>query len=361
MSKPVNPTAIGAFLLGGLALLTVALLLFGGGQFFQPRLYWVVFFDSSLNGLNVGAPVKVQGVQVGTVKEIVLQIDLKQDRLLKPVVLEITPGLLVNPDGEPIRPVGGQDEAQARLQQLIDSGLRARLETQSILTGLLFVDLGFYPDREPHLTGLKFRDYPEVPAIPPTVEEVKRSLEQIITRIQAMPLEQIAGDISATMTAIHKIVSSDETRQTRESLARSLAEAQKLLAELNRQLPPLMREVGQAVRTANTTVATADQTATKIGQAAKDVGQAAQVAGGVVKDLGTGVKPVLAAAEQSLQKATLVLQEAKDAAANVADTTAADSELQASIVELREAARSVRLLSDMLERQPNSLIFGKSN
>lgn len=104
MSKPVNPMAIGGFLIGGLALFVTALLVFGGGQFFKPKLQWVVYFDSSLNGLNVGAPVKVQRVQVGTVKEIVLQMDLKHNRLMKPVVLEIQPGALVNPKGEVIQP-----------------------------------------------------------------------------------------------------------------------------------------------------------------------------------------------------------------------------------------------------------------
>ncbi|MEY2680351.1 MAG: hypothetical protein RL661_582, partial [Pseudomonadota bacterium] len=61
MSKPINAMAIGGFLIGGIALLITALLVFGGGQFFKPKMHWVVYFETSLNGLNVGAPVKVQG------------------------------------------------------------------------------------------------------------------------------------------------------------------------------------------------------------------------------------------------------------------------------------------------------------
>ena len=141
MSKPVNATAIGGFLLGGLALLVMALLVFGGGDFFKPRLHWVVYFDTSLNGLNVGAPVKVQGVQVGIVKEIELQLDSNQQRLMKPVVLEIEPDRLATPDGQPFSlsliPGGKREE---EFKRLIDAGLRARLEVQSILTGLLYVD-----------------------------------------------------------------------------------------------------------------------------------------------------------------------------------------------------------------------------
>ncbi|MGZ9056249.1 MlaD family protein, partial [Methylomagnum sp.] len=218
MSKPINPMAIGGFLIGGLALLITALLVFGGGQLFKPKLYWVVYFDSSLNGLNVGAPVKVQGVQVGTVKELVLQMDLKNNRLMKPVVLEIEPGSLVNPQGEVIQSALTEEASHERLKALIDSGLRARLEIQSLLTGLLYVDLDFYPNYEARLTGFNYKDYPEVPAIPTTVDEVKSALEEVVTKIKDMPLDSMVRDLSATLAEIRSIVASDETRQSREAL-----------------------------------------------------------------------------------------------------------------------------------------------
>jgi paraquat-inducible protein B len=209
VSKSVNPMAIGGFLIGGLALLITALLVFGGGQLLKPKLHWVVYFDSSLNGLNVGAPVKVQGVQVGTVKEIVLQMDLKHNRLMKPVVLEIEPGSLVNPQGEALQPALTDQERHERLQRFIDAGLRARLEIQSLLTGLLYVDLNFYPNYEARLTGLNYKDYPEVPAIPTTVDEVKGALEEVVKKVKDMPLDSMVRDLSATLAEIRLIVASD--------------------------------------------------------------------------------------------------------------------------------------------------------
>lgn len=332
MSKSVNPMAIGGFLIGGLALLITALLVFGGGQLLKPKLHWVVYFDSSLNGLNVGAPVKVQGVQVGTVKEIVLQMDLKHNRLMKPVVLEIEPGSLVNPQGEALQPALTDQERHERLQRFIDAGLRARLEIQSLLTGLLYVDLNFYPNYEARLTGLNYKDYPEVPAIPTTVDEVKGALEEVVKKVKDMPLDSMVRDLSATLAEIRLIVASDETRQSREALARTLLEAEQLLADLNRQLPPLVRDANQTVKEA----------------------------GRMVKSLHAEAKPALTAARQSLLKASAMLDEAKGAMANLADTAAGDSALQESLVELRDAARSIRLLSDYLEQHPESLIYGKS-
>ena len=85
MSKPVNPYTIGAFLVGSLTLLIIAVLVFGGGKFLKKKIEYVIYFDSALNGLNVGAPVKLQGVQIGTVKEISLEISQKAKDIIKPV------------------------------------------------------------------------------------------------------------------------------------------------------------------------------------------------------------------------------------------------------------------------------------
>lgn len=340
MSKPVNPMSIGLFLIGGLALLVTGILVFGGAEFLKPKLQWVVYFDSSLNGLNIGAPVKVQGVQVGTVSDIVLQMDPEHNRLMKPVVLDIVPGTLVNPQGEPIQPALTQEERERRIESLIKAGLRARLETQSLLTGLLYVDLDFYPNREPRLTGMTYHDLPEVPSVPTTTDEVKDALTDTMQKLRKLPLETIFDNLNATMTDVRRIVASEQTTQSREALARTLLESEKLLGELNRQLPPLLRDVNKTVNAAGETV---------------------RAAGGLVQDLRGETRPVLAAAEQALMKATSVLEETKGAAMNVADSTASDSALQQSLVELRDAARAIRQLSDYLERHPDSLIFGKPN
>ena len=330
--------AIGGFLIAGLALLVVALLAFGGGQLFKQKIRWVVFFDSSLNGLNVGAPVKVQGVQVGQVADIVLQMDPAKNRLMKPVILEIEPGHLVNPDGQAIRAAGSEKERRARLQRLIDAGMRARLEIQSLLTGLLYVDLDFYPERPARLTGMNYAGLPEIPAVPTTTDELKNTLEEVVRKIRKLPLDDIVNDLAASTKDIRTLLDSEETRQSWEALSRSLMESEKLLADLNRQFPPLLAQVGSAI---------------------KDAGQTARDTGVLVRDLRSETKPVLAAAEKALVKATAVLEEAKGAAANVAYTTADDSTLQQSLRELRNAARSIRQLTDYLERNPSALIFGK--
>ena len=127
MSKPANPLAIGAFLVGALALLIIAVLVFGGGKFFKTKLEYVIYFDSALNGLNVGAPVKLQGVQIGTVKEISLELNDDAKKITKPVVIEVDPGTILDSTGHPFHVVANLDERKKNAQQLIDAINQAQI------------------------------------------------------------------------------------------------------------------------------------------------------------------------------------------------------------------------------------------
>jgi paraquat-inducible protein B len=365
MSKPVNPIAIGGFLIGGITLLITALLVFGGGQFFTPKIRLVVYFDTSLNGLNIGAPVKVQGVQVGVVKEIELQLDRHQQRLWKPVVLEIEPWRMATPDGVPYQlPLLVGKDHGGELKRLIDAGLRARLESQSILTGLLYVDLDFFPDKPPRLTGLNYKGMPEIPSVPPTVDEVITTLEDVVKKIRTIPFETIVGDLAGTLSDIRKLVDSDETRKSQAAMTRALINAQDLMAKLDNQLPALVRNM--------------DQTMGNLSQASKDISSTARETTTTVREIQGRAAPVMKAAESTLVqatetlgsakkatdnlalKATDTLDSAKKATDNIADSTASDSSLQDSVVELRKAAQSLRELTDYLQRHPDSILYGRS-
>lgn len=323
MSKPVNPMAIGGFMLGGVMLLILALLVFGRGQIFKPRIHWVVYFDTSLNGLNVGAPVKVQGVQVGIVKEIELQLDTSQQHLVKPVVLEIEPDRVAMPDGRPLSAGLLTDhQKDETFNTLMGAGLRARLEVQSILTGLLYVDLDFRPSQAARLTGLNYQGLREIPSIPPTVDEVMNTLEDLMRRLHAMPLEAMVDDAAAT-----------------------LAELKALLAVLEREMPGVLTNL--------------NQTMNLVGQTSREFSATARETRSAMQTLQGQSSPVLKEAERTLQKATQALESTRNAASNIADTTAPDSTLQDAGVELRRAAQSLRQLTDYLERHPDSVLFGK--
>lgn len=331
MSKPVNPFTIGAFLVGALTLLIAAILIFGGGQFFKKKSEFVIFFDSALNGLNIGAPVKLQGVQIGTVKEIALELDLGSVRILKPVVIEIDPELMRDASGQPLRTAMTLKQRRKNAERLIEAGLKARLETQSLLTGLLYIEFNFHHWAPLHLTGHNYKDLPELPSVPTTADEIKNTADEIMNKLRKLPLEEMIKDLAVTIREMRDLLKSDDLKTSLASLSKTLQGTERLTATLNDTIKPLITNANGAVTDTRMTV----------------------------QDFRKEMLPVLTAAEKSLTTATTVLQEAQRAINAVETFAAPDSLLGQTLVEMRDASRSIKDLSDTLERQPDAVIYGK--
>ncbi|MGR9105845.1 MAG: MlaD family protein [Gammaproteobacteria bacterium] len=329
MNKSVKPVTIGAFLVGSVGLLVVAILVFGGGRIFDKTIQFVIFFDSTLNGLNAGAPVKLQGVQIGMVKEIALILDSKSGRISKPVVIEINPELMRDPSGAPLRAAPSARHETAR--KLIAAGLKARLEMQSLLTGLLYVEFNFYPDEEVHLTGLKYKDLPELPSIPTTVDQIRNTADEIMTKIRELPIEEMVNDLAETLREARDLMKSDDLNRSLASLSKTLEETERLTRTLNNHLEPLLNNANGAVSDTRITVQ----------EFRKEIGE------------------TLHQVDKSLNTATRVLEESRHAINAVEDFASPDSLLGQALVEMRDASRSVKDLTESLERQPDSVIFGK--
>jgi paraquat-inducible protein B len=141
MSARANPTAIGIFVTGATALAVLALLVFGSGRIFRRQETFIIYFNESVNNLSDGSPVKFKGVQIGQVRRITLRYNQATDSSSVPVLIDIDLSRLRNNLGVEINLADEQvfDE-QVRL------GLRAKLQMQSLLTGLLYIDLDIYDE-----------------------------------------------------------------------------------------------------------------------------------------------------------------------------------------------------------------------
>src|SRR5690606_529699 len=134
-------TAIGAFVLGALALIVAAILFFGGGAFLATPLPAVSFFHGSVAGLQVGAAVTYRGVEVGQVKSIGIRVDPETFRSIVQVGMALTPGT--------VRIYGAElPEDRTLIPKLVERGLAAQLVKQNFVTGLLTVDLDFRKDAD---------------------------------------------------------------------------------------------------------------------------------------------------------------------------------------------------------------------
>jgi len=133
MNRRVSPTLIGAFVVGAILLSVLAVVMFGSGRYFHKTYEFVLYFPSTVNGLRAGAPVKFRGVEIGSVKDIRLQLEQDLDPGPIPVIIEIDPEKLTS---------RGTTETILNNPQVrkaaIDRGLRGQLQVESFVTGVLF-------------------------------------------------------------------------------------------------------------------------------------------------------------------------------------------------------------------------------
>lgn len=339
MSKPISPTAIGGFTLGALALLITGLLIFGGGQAFNSdKASFVVYFESSLNNLNVGAPVKMQGVKIGEVKEISLLFDDNTGKLFKPVVIEINNSLLSGSNGGPPPKPGDREQLKVHRDRLVAAGYRARLEMQSLLTGLLFVDLDEHPNKPPVFANLEYKKLLEIPGVPATTEELRDTAEEVVQKLRGLPLDQIVQDLAASLREIKTILASDDIKKSKIALANTLEEVEKTVKILNRNLDPLLSNTNITV--ANAGALLADTKA-------------------AINQLNANLGPLLNNTDKTLQAATTALKRADDSLQKVGDAVGPESVLTDSLQAVKDAARAIRDLGDYLEQHPEALISGK--
>jgi paraquat-inducible protein B len=336
MSKQVSPTLIGSFFLAALGLVIIAIMMFGGGNYFEKKDQFVLFFhaENNLNGLNVGAPVKLEGVQIGEVKEVALLFDDETLEVIKPVVIELDyKNILDDETNEGFDPKAPSKEKEVSIKNLIKKGLKAQLKTQSMLTGLLYIEFQFTPQDETVITGTKFRDLRELPTTTNATEDLKREAQKVIDKIGKLPLEKIVEDLAVNMHEIKVILTSQSLKENRQGVNQSIKELGKLLINLNENFTPLMLNLNGTMKD------------TRV----------------VVQEFSREIKPVLSSLEKTLNKATDLLSESQFAVRSFEELSSPEAPLWQALEALKEAAESTKNLTDTLERNPESIIYGKGD
>lgn len=160
-------------------------------------LKYALFFTGSLRGLTEGAPVQMRGITIGKVVDIGLEIDQKNNDIRTPVVVELEMARIKQVH----RPTNLTDTAI--LQQLIGQGLRAQLQTGSLLTGQLLVDLAFHtPGKFPPTPNINSTGYPEFPTTPSTLDEFSQSTQAIMAKIAKLPLQELTEEANKTLQGL---------------------------------------------------------------------------------------------------------------------------------------------------------------
>jgi paraquat-inducible protein B len=214
MSKKANKTVIGLFVVAGLMLLIMGIVFFGSGALFKRTNKFVLYFDGSVKGLSIGAPVMFRGVSIGTVKDISLIYDSKAGTVMLPVIVDIEQGRI---KGAPSFGNFGGDK------KMIELGLRGKLEVQSFLTGQLMISFDFYPDKPAQLRGI-LKQYPELPTLPISPD--------IFDLMNEIPIKEIARNLEATAKGINKLVNSSDLQRSLSELQNTFQETQQAMRSL---------------------------------------------------------------------------------------------------------------------------------
>ncbi len=309
MAKQANRMMIGGFVVIAVILMAASLVVFGSGKFFKKTVKCVLYFDESVKGLSVGAPVLFQGVQIGSVISIVLQVDPAKMQPQIPVIVEF------EPEKFKLREEGQKTPRDPRknIAKIIEKGLRAVLTMQSYITGQLMIELDFHPGTPVSLKGLD-KDYIEVPTIPSTGEKLTKALEKL-------DLEGLKKNLESTLAGVDRFINNPDLAASIRALKETLQDASKLVTRVDRQVDPLADDVKKVV---------------------KDVSKLARDADAKVAELTTGLDKTMSAARGVISEDSPLIVE-----------------LQNTLKEISATSRSFRQLADYLEQHPETLIRGK--
>lgn len=271
---------------------------------FTQKLPFILFFEGSVRGLKVGAPVEFKGIKVGMVKEVRLEFSVRDSSFRIPVLIEIEPERFIS-----------QDEQEApslteTLQILVDQGLRASLQTGSLLTGQLYVDLDMHPNT-PIRRVNSGSPYPELPTITGDLEQMTASVKSILAKMEKLEIQEMGSEFLKTLQDANKLINKPEIAGAVDEFKDSLLLFKTVLHKLDQHVEPLSTNLDTAIGAGHDAFEKVQNTLDLMDQV---------------------LKP-----ESPLQYRVIELSE-----------------------ELAEMARSIRILVDMLERNPNAVIFGKN-
>ncbi len=173
MARRSNPTLIGAFVLAAFLLLTLGLLMLGGGGWFTEKRRFVIYFDESIKGLSVGAPVTFKGVVIGRVANLQVHYLRETGKTEIPVLIDLDPGKVVTRDHN-AKDDDAKNEASL-LREMIAGGLRAQLNPESLITNQQVVQLDFFPGTPARLVDSSL-PYPQIPSLPSAFDQLQASL-----------------------------------------------------------------------------------------------------------------------------------------------------------------------------------------
>ncbi len=307
------------------------ILFFGSASIFRNTSQFILFFDQSVNGLQVGSPVKFRGVPVGSVERILIRAEgQKRNSTAIPVIITLDYSRLEKNLG------GVQDIfAPTSFDDCVGHGLVAQLNLESVITGQLFVEFTVEPDKaqglKPHLK--KNDGLVEIPTLASYLDQVTTDLVQLVSSVNAIDLPRLNQNVNRVLENMAVVLEGVDSKGISDSVKAAAGNLNSFIE--SGELTVTLQEIRTAVAAIRATVKTYDL----------EEGPMAET----VRVWTNQFTKTLAQLDQLLEATT--------------KTMGPDSnlryELENSLRELGRASRSIRQLAEYLERNPNALLTGR--
>ncbi|WPJ96381.1 MlaD family protein [Coraliomargarita algicola] len=327
-----NPQIVGIFVTVMLVLIVGMVMYFGTASFLNRSTHFILFFDQSVNGLQVGSPVKFRGVPVGEVKRIMIRAEGQGEASTAiPVIIEINRSRVENDLG-----VAQSVFAPESIQKSLDRGLVAQLNLESIITGQLFVEFSFEPGKalstKTHLEEVN--GIVEIPTLNSSLDQITADVAQIIADIKALDLQELSQNLNTLMTSATAQLEALDTQAINASITTTAEELKRFMSSED------FRHSVKAMRVAFEQISdTAQSFNLKEGPLAETI------------DTWTAqISQTLGSLDQLSNDASALIQPGSDMR----------YEFESMLRELGRTARSIRQLSEYIERNPNALLTGRS-
>lgn len=338
--RKVNPTLVGAFVLGAIGLIMAIVILFGGGKLFQPTVPVVMYFEGSVKGLQVGSAITFRGVNVGKINSVQLQYDPATNRIYIPVegVLYPEDMKLVGASTAEETKIEMQAGSGKLLHRWIEQGLRAQQSLPNFVTNQVSVTIDFFRNRPAVFAQPEPKGMVEIPTIESEMGQVTATLQNLVAKLSELPLDDLIRDGRELLAGANRVINDPQLTQAIANANQTLAEAKSAVAALDTRLTPILGNVEQVSGGAKTTVAEANQRLVELKSTIRDVDRA------------------LGGAQTSMDNADKLLGTVNGLLEPGAPLT---YELINTLREVASAARSARALMNTLERDPNALLVGR--
>jgi len=272
---------------------------------FKRSVPFVANFISSVSGLAAGSPVMLHGLKIGEVSSVSLVYDRTTDNVVVPVHFTLEPDRIAMLD----LPTTG--DLDARMRELVQRGLRVKLESGNILTGQKQLAMDIFPNAG----AGKWRKDGEayvVPVIGGSADDVATAATNLVNRLNDIPFESIGQNLNQTLAGVNGLVNDKQLGQSITALRATLASTQELVNTLNHGISPVVKRL----------------------------------------------PAISAGLEDAVNRTNKLIGSVET---GYGGDSRFNRDVERLMMQLSDASRSIRVLADLLSRHPEALVRGRTD